>query len=172
MNRKEIKAKLAARYTHKRELGVPVVSRGGTASEENDIQAGLAELFVCQQLAIPCDLDVTDAGDGGFDSIYQGQKLDVKWLGRYSNGQPRRNGRIIVDIGKLKSDLYIAVSGSERQGYEMRGWCTAADLIASIPCIMPYPDAKGRHERYALFVNELRPMDALAPGIETKGKVW
>jgi hypothetical protein len=172
MTKDEIKAKLAARYTHKRELGVKPDSRGGIASEKTDVQSGLAEFWACNRLGVRCNLQIMDGGDNGVDGVYQGQTFDVKWLGLRPDGSPRQTGRIIVDLGKLRADLYIAVTGSEKRGYVMCGWCTAGDLVASVPFKAPYPDKKGRKIRYAVHTKDLRPMEALAPGVQTKGKVW
>ena len=62
--------------------------------------------------------------------VYKGYKIDVKWLGWYKGTKiPRTSGRIIVDIHKLTSDIYIAVSGCEKEGFNILGWCWKQDLL-------------------------------------------
>ena len=159
----DVRTRLGRRFEHKRELGVPIRSRCGTASKENDIQSGFAEIFACEQLGCEPNLEITDGGDNGIDGIYQGHTFDVKWLGMF-NGFPRSEGRILVDLGKLRADMYIAVSGCERTGFTCVGWCTAEDLLEAELFTVPYPDVKGRFKRYAMHTDYLRPMSELIGG--------
>lgn len=153
----QIKENLKQRYWNKRSLGVPTDSRGN--SEEVDLQAGLAEYHVAQVLHCPFNSDVLNGNDGGFDMLYKGYKLDVKWIGWIKGTkQPRLSGRIIVDLDKLTSDIYVAVSGSESDGFNILGWCWKEDLLNEPIWKSTFPDKSGRYERYAIHTNKLRKL--------------
>lgn len=153
----QIKENLKQRYWNKRGLGVPIDSRGG--SEEVDLQSGLAEYYVAQMLHCEFNSDVLDGNDGGFDMLYKGYKLDVKWMGWVKEtNTPRASGRIIVDLDKLTSDIYVAVAGSESTGFKILGWCWKQDLLDEPIWKSAYPDKTGRYERYAIHTNKLRKL--------------
>jgi hypothetical protein len=151
----EVKSLLAERYYNKRRLGVKVDSRGG--SPEVDIESGVAEYFVAQRLGCECNLEITDGNDGGYDMIYKGYTLDVKWLGwRKGTKEPRQSGRIIVDTHKLTAKIYVAVAGCERDGFTIKGWCWDTDLKNEPIWKSDYPDQNGSYDRYAIHTSKLR----------------
>ena len=91
--------------------------------------------------------------------IYKGYKLDVKWMGWVQETKtPRNAGRIIVDLHKLTSDIYVAVSGCERNGFKILGWCWKQDLLDQPLWRSKYPDQKGKFERYAIHTSKLRSL--------------
>lgn len=153
----QIKNNLEQRYWNKRRLGVDKGERGG--SPETDIESGLAEYHVATVLGCQCNFDVLDGNDGGFDMVYKGYKVDVKWLGWYKDTKtPRKSGRIIVDLHKLTSDIYVAVSGCEKEGFKILGWCWKQDLLDQPIWKSNYRDQNGKYERYAIHTNKLRKL--------------
>lgn len=153
----QIKYNLKQRYYNKRRLGVDKGSRGG--SPETDLQSGLAEYHVSKVLGCQCNFDVLDGNDGGFDMTYKGYKVDVKWMGWYKDtNTPRKFGRIIVDLHKLTSDIYVAVAGSEDTGFTILGWCWKEDLLKEPIWRSNYPDQNGKYERYAIHTSKLRKL--------------
>lgn len=153
----EIKHNLAERYYNKRRLGVDKGSRGGSA--ETDVESGLAEYHVAKILGCQCNFDVLSGSDGGYDMIYKGNLLDVKWMGFLKGSkEPRKSGRIIVDLHKLSADIYVAVAGCEAVGFTILGWCWKEDLLNEPLWISDYPDQNGKYERYAIHTNKLRKL--------------
>lgn len=151
----QIKYNLEQRYWNKRRLGVEKDSRSN--SPEVDVQSGLAEYFVSKTLGCECNFDVLDGNDGGYDMIYKGYKVDVKWLGWYKDTkETRKSGRIIVDLHKLTSDIYIAVSGCEQEGFKIQGWCWKQDILDQPLWKSNYRDKNGLYERYAIHTSKLR----------------
>lgn len=161
MTNDELKSAIAERHIHKRELGVPIDARG--SSIKTEIESGLAEKYACDELGCEFNIEIFDGNDGGFDLIYRGYSIDVKWLGiSKQDAQPRTNGRIIVDVKKIdRCDLYIAVSGSENRGFKCVGWCTREDLLNAPKWKSDYPDIYGNYMRYAMHTRFLREMKDL-----------
>jgi hypothetical protein len=157
----EIRKRLAQRYTHKRELGVPAGNR--KSSVNTDINSGFAEKCAADYLGCEFNCDVLDGNDGHYDFIYKEKKVDAKWLGKYGDtDEPRTSGRIIVDIHKLGiADIYVAVSGSEEVGFRCVGWCSKDDLLKEPMWTSNYPDENGIYKRYALHTSKLWKMEEL-----------
>ena len=153
---------IVQRYTHKRAIGVPEYKRGNMDSKENEIESGFAEKFACEYLGQPFNNKITDRGDNGIDCIFKGYTVDAKWMGMVDNTTtPRDSGTIIVDLGKLRADIYIAVAGSRQIGFTILGWCSAWELMAEPWFKTKYIDKNGRKYRYGIHTSKLHHIDFL-----------
>lgn len=156
-----IEQSIANRYLHKREIGIPTDRRGDIDAIESEIESGMAEKYACEFFGQPFDSAVYDAGDCGWDFLIGELTADAKWLGMCKNGRPRQSGRVIVDVGKLRADLYVAVSGSRNTGFHLVGWCTSDELVYSPWFVTKYPDKRGRNYRYAIHTADMHSIEAL-----------
>ena len=156
---------IAQRYLHKREIGVPLNKRGTMESVYSAIESGFAEKFACEYFGCKFDSTIYDGGDPGYDFILGGKKIDAKWIGMMKHGTPRQSGRVIVDIGKLHADVYVAVIGSRKTNFHLAGWCTCDELVYSPWFVANYKDKRGRNIRYAIHTKDLHPIRELLKGL-------
>lgn len=156
MTNEEAKKIFGERFTNKRKNGVALDARGG--SKETDIVSGLAEKFACEFFGCEPNYEILDGGDKGYDFIYKGYKVDVKWLGVYEGtNRPRKEGRIIIDRFKInRADIFIGVSGSEFAGFRCVAWCTKEDLLKEPIWRSAYPDKNNDYYRYAMHTKNAR----------------
>lgn len=97
---------------------------GSTYSAATDAESYAAEAWGCEQFGRPVDRRLGEA-DHGYDLVLL---IDFKHLGLLPNGEPRRDGNLIVNPGKVRAHRYYVISGSRADGFRFEGYATDDDV--------------------------------------------
>jgi hypothetical protein len=128
-----LEALAAGPVAAKRSLGATLTrSDGWTGTLENDRESHAFELFAARRLGVEVDEEIYDGGDGGFDFVWYGLKVDAKLM-RYPGLEWRRRREtmyLIVNPNDRPADVYLVGVGSIAEGFEIVGYCRRAELVA------------------------------------------
>lgn len=122
---------------------------GKYASPENSGRSAHAECWVCRVFNTKF-WDVLDHPDPGWDFLWCGHKVDVKWT-------PWLNGKLLVpERNADKSHIYIGVFGEYEKGWHIGGWAWGSTF--TFDTSMPTP-AWTVPQRRLLDLNSLLLME-------------
>lgn len=141
----------AERYYAKRKAGLsPVNKSGWESTAEIDRQSAAAESYAASIMGCEFNSEVyATHGDGGFDFKYE---LEVEV---YLAMHPRAQYLIIDNKHYRWADIYVVVTGSIEEGFEVRGWTSHRRLAQE-----PLKDF-GYGDRLNIKIDDLWSMDRL-----------
>lgn len=154
---KLVQALAEARYWSKRAAGIPTRRRDGSEClPRNDVESTGAEYHAATECGETFNPTISTHGDGGVDFVF-GLSVEAIWLGEDKEGQPRREGHLMLnpDEPHRFADIYVSVAGNSTEGYVMLGWTTHKKLVQN-----PLIDF-GMGPRLQMNVNDLYPMEKL-----------